>query len=436
MHGTPLERFQELLRIPTMAGHDEAFALFAATLARLYPAVHAALELEVVGAHSLLFRWVGSGEADPLVLMAHQDVVPASDEGWTHPPFGAELTGEGDEQVLWSRGSLDDKGPLVAVLEAVERLLAAGFTPARDVYLSFGHDEETYGTGAESIVALLASRGVRAALVLDEGGAIVDDAFPGVTVPVAAVGVSEKGIANVMLSVRQEGGHASTPPRLAATVRLARAITRLEKRQFPTTMSPAIERMVLAVGRHAHGALGILFRGVRVTRPLVTAAFARVSDETRAMVRTTMAVTELRGSAAANVLAESASATVNVRIAVGSSVAEAERHIRRAIDDPRVSVSVEHASEPSPISPSDGAAWDAIVRSIEHAHPGTAVVPYVMYAASDARHFTRISDHVYRFFPFHLTREERATLHAIDERIHVATWLQGIAFYEELVRTF
>jgi carboxypeptidase PM20D1 len=248
--------------------------------------------------------------------------------------------------------------------------------------------------------------------------------------------VSEKGLANVVLAVRKEGGHASTPPRLAATVRLARAIMRLERRQFPTTMSPAIERMVLAVGQHAHGALGVLFRGVRLTRPLVTAAFARVSDETRAMVRTTMAVTELRGSAAPNVLAESASATVNVRIAVGSSVAEMERHIRRAVADDRVTVTVEHASEPSPISPSEGPAWDAIVHSIEHAHPGVAVVPYVMYAASDARHFTRISDHVYRFFPFHLTREERGTLHAIDERIHVSTWLAGIRFYSELVRSF
>jgi len=434
-----IERFRSLLKLSTISHADESqtdwavFDRFIERVQSLYPALHAVLDRELVAGHSLLYRWRGAGTDDPTVLMAHYDVVPATDEGWDHPPFAATIVGADAEEVIWGRGTLDDKGALVSVLEAVERLVVAGFTPANDVYLSFGHNEETAGNGAEAAVAVLAGRGIRPALVIDEGGAIVEGAFPGVTKPVAVVGVSEKGLTSIVLSVAQVGGHASTPPKLTATVRLARAIVRLAARPFPASFSPTNARMIRVLGAHASGAIGVAFRNLWLTRPLLLSLFGRLGDETSAMIRTTAAVTKLSGSAAANVLAEHASATVNIRVAVGSSVDEAIAHVRRAIRDDAVGIEVLERSEPSPVSPANGRAWDLLSRAVDETYPGTVVTPYIQLGASDSRRFTEISDYVYRFSPFEMSKDERATLHARNERIHVSTWLRGIDFYERLV---
>ncbi|GAB3606833.1 M20 family peptidase [Conyzicola nivalis] len=438
-----LARFRALVRIPTVSRLDGSqtdlaqFDLFVNTLPELYPALHGALEREFVDGHSMLYRWAGSEpDGDPTVLMAHYDVVPAAEEGWTLPPFAAEIvTGGGAHggDLLWGRGTLDDKGALVSILEAVEARVLEGFRPRHDVYLSFGHNEETTGAGAAAIVDELERRGIRPALVLDEGGAVVEGIFPGVAKPSAVVGVSEKGITSLTLTVRQQGGHASTPPRLTATGRLARAIVRLDAKPFPARFSPTNLEMISTLGAHATGPLKWVFGNLWLTRPLLLRLFARLGDETNAMVRTTQAVTQLGGSQAANALAERATATVNVRVAVGSSVADAVAHVRSAIGDDAVQIEVEHPSEPSPVSPTTGPAWNLLARTIEQSFEGVVVTPYIQLGASDSRHFTRISRHVYRFSPFEMTAEQRGTLHAVNERIDVDTWLRGVRFYERLL---
>lgn len=428
------------MRIPTVSRLDETetdwqqFDRFVETLPELYPALHGALERELIGGRSMLYRWAGTeSDGDPTVLMAHYDVVAATDDGWLHPPFGAEIVPDDDGDLIWGRGTLDDKGALVSVLEAVEARVLAGFRPRNDVYLSFGHNEETTGAGAVAIVAVLESRGIRPALVIDEGGAVVEGIFPGVAKPSAVIGVSEKGITSVMLTVEQLGGHASTPPRLTATARLARAIVRLNAKPFPARFSATNLEMIATLGAHATGPLKWVFGNLWLTRPLLLALFARLGDETNAMVRTTQAVTQLSGSQAANALAERAVATVNVRVAVGSSVEEATRHIRSAVGDEAVRIEALHPSEPSPVSPTTGPAWELLSRTISATFDGVIVTPYIQLGASDSRHFTRISEHVYRFSPFEMTGEQRATLHAVNERIGVTTWLRGITFYERLI---
>ena len=438
---TPIERFRELLRIPTISRLDPAqvdwnhFDRFVALLPELYPGVHKSLTREIVAEHSLLYRWAGRSPEAPTVLLAHYDVVAASDERWKHPPFGAELVETPDGTELWARGALDDKGALVSILEAVEQCLADGIVPANDIYLSFGHDEETVGSGSRAIVALLESRGIRPALLVDEGGAVVEDIFPGVTGPIAVVGVSEKGITSVELTVVQDGGHASTPPRLSATARLARAIVRLDAAPFRARFSPTNLEMIRTVGAHARQPYRWLFTNQWLTRGILLALFSRLGDETRAMVRTTAVVTRLAGSDAENALAEKATATVNMRVAVGATVEECVTHIRRAIRDDRVQVTPLNPSEPSPISPTSGAQWDAVRRAIEATYPGVIVTPYIQLGASDSRHFTGICDAVYRFTPFEISLAERGTLHAVNERIRVATWLRGIEFYATLIRS-
>ena len=435
-----IARFQALVRIPTVSRLDETetdwgqFERFVEALPGLYPALHGALDRELVAGHSMLYRWAGSeAGGDPTVLMAHYDVVPATDDGWVHPPFAAEIVQGETGDLLWGRGTLDDKGALVSILEAVEARVLAGFRPRHDVYLSFGHNEETAGSGAASLVAELASRGVSPRLVLDEGGAVIEKVFPGVRRPSAVVGVSEKGMANISLTVEQSGGHASTPPRMTATVRLARALVRLNARRFPASLTAPNIEMIRTIGAHSTPLLRFVFTRVDTFRRPLLALFARLSDETNAMVRTTAAVTQLRASDSANALAERAVAVVNTRIAIDSTVEKTLTHIRRAIRDPLVVVAASTPSEPSPVSPSSGEAWQLISEAISAVYPRAIVSPYVMLGASDARHFTTISPFVYRFTPFEMSSDERATLHAIDERMHVGTFLSGIRFYRTLI---
>ena len=444
-------RFRELLQIPTVSHADESlidwhpFDVFLGAVQRLYPRLHATLEREVIDGHSLLYRWPGSVSggpdggtddpfADPLVLMAHLDVVPVVDAEWEHDPFAADIVGDGEDAEIHARGAIDDKGALVAILEAVESLVADGFTPARDIYLSFGHNEETAGGGARAIVAALTARGVRPGLVLDEGGAVVDGVVPGVTVPTAMVGVAERGVMTLMLTARENGGHASTPPAVPATARLARAVDRIHRHPFPTRIAPPVRALFTTIAPHAPQPLRWVFGNLALTGALLARVFPRLGPEMNAMVRTTAVATELSGAPGENVLATTARASINIRLLTGDTVESATTRIRRVVADPAVEIEVRHGSDPSPVSPWKGEAWQRIAGAVASGLSDQIVTtPYIQLGASDSRWFTAISDHVYRFTPFHLTRAERDALHSHNERIRVGVWLRGIGFYRDLI---
>nr|WP_208379996.1 M20/M25/M40 family metallo-hydrolase [Microbacterium endophyticum] len=428
------------MRIPTVSHVDEehtnwsAFAEFAAALERLYPATHAALSRETVDEHSLLYRWRGRTAEESLVLMAHMDVVPVVAAEWDHDPFGATLVGAGDDATIHARGAIDDKGALVGILEAVESLVSEEYVPAHDIYLAFGHNEETAGGGARALARTLKENGIRPALVLDEGGAVVDGAIPGISIPTAMVGVAERGIMTVVLTARESGGHASTPLRLPATARLARAITRLSRRPFHARISPPVRAMFRTLSTSAPGALGWAFRHIRLTAPLVALVLSRLGPEMNATVRTTAVVTELSGAPAENVLATTARASVNVRILTGETVASVRERMRRVIADPKVEIDVRHDSEPSPISPWRGEPWRRIATAVATAiGPDVVTTPYLQSGATDSRWFTGLSENVYRFAPFHLSKGEREALHSHNERIRVESWLAGVRFYRSLM---
>ncbi|WP_291756572.1 M20/M25/M40 family metallo-hydrolase [Cellulomonas sp. 73-92] len=412
-------------------GAPSPFDAFRDALRELYPRVHAQLEVERVARHGLLLRWRGASDERPVVLMAHQDVVPVVPAEWTS---GDPFSGEIRDGSVWGRGTLDDKGSLAVLLEAVESLLGEGFVPAQDVWLSLGDDEEIAGISADAAVARLRELGVRPWLVLDEGGAVVTGAFPGVEAPIAVVGVTEKGILDVEMSTAAAGGHASTPERGGATWRLARAITRLEAHPFPPAMTGPVLEMVDGLGRHSSPVLRSLFAFAGPLAPVLARVFTRVSPETNAMVRTTVVATMLEGAPGANVVATSARANLNVRIAPGETVASVLARLRRVIADDEVDLRVVASTEPSPVSPTDAPQFALVRSAVGAAYPDALVSPYVMLAASDARHFTSIAQHVYRFSPFAMTREQREGLHGNDEHVTVDALGRGVVFYRALLR--
>lgn len=431
---------KEVLRLHTVASDDPdrtdpaPFVELHAVLRRHFPRVHEAGEVVDVPPHGLLIRVPADPgsptcDADPVVLMAHMDVVPIGDESlWTHPPLAAEVV----DGVIWGRGTLDDKGQLVAVMAAVESLLAEGLAPARDVWLSFGSDEEVMGTCALAAVELLRERGVRPWFVLDEGGAVASDAFPGVTRPLGVVGVSEKGVLSLRLTASGRGGHASRPAKGGPAARIAAAITRLERHPFPAHASPATLEMLGRLVPHLPRALRPVVARAERAPSLLARVLVAAGPEAAALARTTVAVTTLSGSPAINVSPTSVVAGLNLRIAVGETTAAATERIRRVVGR-TIDVEVAEAHEPSPLSPTDDPAFALLERTVTTVFPEAVPVPYVMYAATDARHFTTICPRVYRFAPFRMSAEQRESIHSYDERLGVQDFLDGVRWYRTLL---
>ena len=429
-------RLAELLRIPTVSSRNPAevdpaaFAAFRQRLADLYPETHRALDREVLGDGALLYRWRSGADRPPMVLMAHYDVVPVAGQEWSRDPFSGAV----EDGAVHGRGAIDDKGTLVAILEAVESLVATGFVPARDVYLSFGNDEEIAGVGAQLAVEALGSRGVRPWAVLDEGGAVVSGVFPGVPGRAAVVGLAEKGLLDVELTATDPGGHASAPVRGGAPARLARAILRIEDDPFPARVHDVVLGMIDALGRYAPPGYRAVFAHARFLRPALALLLSRASREANALVRTTVAITQLEGSRAPNVLATRARAHANIRIALGETVASTMDRLRRVIDDPSIELRVVDGTDPSPVSRADNEAFGLVGAAVRSVYPDAAVAPYVMVQASDARHFSQICDSVYRFMPFDLSRAQLASLHAADEHLSIAALHRGAGFFRSLLR--
>jgi carboxypeptidase PM20D1 len=429
-------KLQALVRIPTVSHRDPAlvdtaaFDAFLAELERQFPLLHERLASTRIEDHALLLHWPGHRSERPVVLMAHLDVVPV-DEGapWQHPPFNADLV----DGAVWGRGTLDDKGALTAICEAVETLLEAGHTPAQDVWLSFGCDEEVSGSSARSAVAELVRRGVRPWLVLDEGGAVAHEAFPGVAAPIGVIGVGEKGTTSLRLRVEGRGGHASTPARHGPTARLARAVLRLERAPLPASLPAPTVELLRRMAPHAIPALRPVLANAARLRPLVTRALVAAGPESAALTRTTVAVTTLSGSPALNVIASTATAGVNLRITVGDTVAGVLEHLRRAIADDEVQIEVVDQNEPSPLSPVDDEAFRLLEAVIGELFPDAVPAPYLMLAATDARFFTTICERVYRFAPFRMTKAQRESIHAHDEHLTVDAFLDGVAWYRHLI---
>lgn len=425
------ERLSRMVRIDTTTdGPDGPFAQFEALLSAEYPRLHARLAREKVTDRGMLFHWKGASPDRPVVLMAHYDVVPAVDtESWQ--PFDGRI----EDGVVWGRGTLDDKGPLLVIMEAIENLVADNFTPAQDVYLSFGGNEESYGTAAKAIAAQFEARGIIPWLVIDEGGAVVDAPLRYVPVPAAMVGVGEKGVMTVRLSVAAEGGHASAPPSRPPATRLARAVVRLERNPFPARVPKPFRQMIARFEPHVSLRHRLPLKLLRLLHGPAARIHAGQGGEAAALMRTTIVTTMLNGGTAPNVLASSLTAVLNIRIAQGETVQAVVDTIQRTIADDGVVVEIEEASEPSPLSPTDNEQFALIAAAVEATYPGTVTAPYVVMAATDSRHFHRFSPAVYRFAPLAMTAEQRASIHGSGEHVTIDSLERGERFFQVLIRS-
>jgi carboxypeptidase PM20D1 len=432
-----ISHFADMIRCKTISYYEDEridkaeFAKFRALLKQHYPNVTAKCTYEEIGPSGVLFTLKGKSSEKPAVFMSHYDVVPVNEEQWTKPAFDGLI----QDGILWGRGTLDTKGTLLGVMEAAEHLLKGGFVPENDMYFAFAGDEEVAGKSQPVIVETMRSRGIVPALVLDEGGAVVEGIFPGVKQPCALIGIAEKGLMDAQFVIEGAGGHASSPPPHTGIGRLAAAVTRIEAKPFPVTLTKPVAEMFDTLGRRSSFAFKLIFANLWCFLPLLDAMCKKSGGELNAMMRTTCAFTMAEGSKASNVLPPRARMVANLRIISSSTMEGTLAHLKTLVADEGIATSILHGTDPCSISRTEGYGWEKLTHAIAQTWPEAEVSPYLMFAASDSRHYSAISENVYRFSTMELTKEERAGIHGHDEHIPLEKIIKTVQFYVRLMQT-
>ena len=415
-----------------------AFLGFHDFLARNFPKAHAAMRREIISELSLLYTWPGADTTlEPVVLMGHMDVVPVPQENradWMHDPFSGDIAGG----YVWGRGTLDDKTTVIAILEAIEILAAQGVVPQRTVYLMFGHDEEVGGRyGARAMVDTLIARGVKPALVLDEGGVMATGVVPGVEGTAAVIGIAEKGYLSLRLKSKAQGGHSSMPPARTAVGALGRAIAALEADQFPTSLAGPPRQMLEAMAPYVSFTNRLVLANLWVTAPLLERMLLDAPTGA-AMIRTTIAPTILSAGVKDNVLPPEATAVVNFRILPGETQESVMARVRDVISDTMITVEPTDSARtnPSPVSDTKSPAYNLIANTIRTLAPGEQipVLPYLVMGGTDAKYWGDHSDRVFRFLAVRLAEGDQSRIHGVNERLAVVEYANAVGFFARLLQ--
>lgn len=442
--GEAHERLAESIRIQTLSNGDprshelKPFDAFHRWADESFPRVHAELERHEIKPCSSYYVWPGTDtDARPVLFAGHIDVVPVEPHElpeWTHPPFsGAVVDG-----YIWGRGALDDKIGVVGLLEAIEALLADGFSPRRSLFFAFGCDEEVGGRlGASRIAEHFSDEGLSFEWVLDEGHVITRGIFPGVDNPIAFIGLSEKGFATLELNVSAEGGHSSMPPTQTAVGILSRAVARVESNPVSASVNEPVRAMFETLAPEMGGLNRAVFRNLWLLEPIVVRVLT-AKKTTNATVRTTTAATIFKAGVQDNVLPRRATAMINFRLVPGHDIEFIRDYVEEVVDDDRVEIRIPERgfkSNPSPVSDAGAAGFRIVAAAVRGAFGKDYLVsPSLTVGGTDSRYYADIADNVYRFLPVELTAQDTRRIHGIDERVSLENYKKAVDFYRMTLR--
>jgi len=431
------EKLGAMIRVPTVSKHEyedlSEFYRFHAVLEQLFPLIHQNLQKTVLNG-TLLYRWKGSDEKLlPILLMGHQDVVPASDEGWSVPAYSGIVK----DGCIYGRGAMDCKSTMYVELQAVEELLSEGFVPPCDVYLEYSINEETGGDGAAAAMRYLRDKGIRLALVIDEGGAIIDEAVPGMTKPYAVLGVTEKGYMDVKITARGKGGHSSTPPRNTPAARLFAFANEIErKRPFRKKLLPETEEMFRRMAPSFPFPMRLVLGNIWLFRPLLMALMPMVSPFGEAIMATTCCFTMMQGSSAANVIPKEPYLVANLRTSVHQSCEESLAVLRKFARKYDLELEVLLQRDASAVSNIHSKQYAYVEQCIGRHFPDVGIAPYVIMGGTDCRHFHALTENALRFAPVRATTAQNASCHAVDENVTVRSLAEGVQFFKMFLKEY
>lgn len=431
-----LDAFCDVIKCKTVSYYDQEkeddkeFDKLLSIIPKLFETLYKYAERLDFDGRGVLFRIKGQTNGDPTVLMAHYDVVPVTLDKWTKDPFGAEIV----DGKIYGRGTVDTKITFCNSLFAVNTLLEQGFTPKCDIYLAYSGSEETMGNGALEIVKYFKEKGITPALVLDEGGAVVEKVFPGVKNPCGLIGIAEKGMIDISYTVNSKGGHASAPKPHTPIGMLAKAVTKVENNPFPFSMTKPAKEMFDTLGRHSNFVYRMIFANLWLFKGILNMICKKSGGEINALLRTTVAFTQASGSEAPNVIPPTAKVVSNSRISPDETVKSTLDRIKKIVGDETVEIAEINSREPSRISTTDCEGYDRIKSAVVQTWDNVLVAPYLMVQCSDSRHYGEISDKVYRFSSVDLTADERSRVHGNDEHIRLDAFYRSVEFYLRLVK--
>ena len=406
------------------------FEKFHKTLEELFPNVHATCEKHNFDG-SLLYKWTGKSSENPILFMSHQDVVEATGV-WEHEPFSGDIDEDGN---VWGRGTVDTKGSLFCIFTALEELIADGYVPECDVYIGSSCTEEWSGDGAPKTVDYLHKNGIKLALVLDEGGMIIEEPVGGVKGIYGMVGVVEKGYGDVKFTARSNGGHASAPKKNSPLVRLGKFMIDVEKNYpFRSEFSPTVEEMFRRMAPNMDFGMKLIFANMWLFKPLLVKLLPVISPAAGAMIRTTIAFTTAKGSDGLNVLPQEAYVTGNMRYIQHQPTDECIEIISNIAKKYDIETEVIYADQPCPVVDFNGDGFKLVEAVAAEVFPGLGVSPYCMTGGTDAKYYSKVSDNCIRFAPLYINGQQYGSIHALNENINQGVLPKAVDFYKTVIK--
>lgn len=405
------------------------FLEFHELLEELFPNIHKTCEKHVFNG-SLLFKWRGKGNHEPILFMSHHDVVEANGT-WEHEPFSGDIDESGR---VWGRGTVDTKASLFCLFMAAEELIAAGYEPECDVYLASSCTEEWGGEGAPATVQYLKEQGVKLGLVLDEGGMILEEPIGGVLGTYGMVGVLEKGYGDLKFIARSNGGHASAPKKNSPLVRLGMFMSEVEKHYpFQHHFNETVEEMFTRMAPNMNFGMKLIFANLWLFKPLLTRLLPAINSTAGAMIRTTIAFTMAKGAEGLNVLPQEAYVTANLRFSPHQDDKESIALISALAKKYDLETEVIYSVPPCPVVDYKAEPFRRLEAVAEEIYPGVGICPYVMTGGTDAKYYVEVSEHCLRFAPLYIDKQQYAGIHGLNENIYQGALPMGVDFYKRMI---
>ena len=434
---TCAQKLGDMVRVPTVSKNEDEdlsqFYKYHEVLEELFPNVHKTFEKTVLNG-TLLYKWQGTDPARrPILFMGHQDVVPANDHGWKCPAYSGEVI----DGAIYGRGSMDCKSTMFVELQALEELIEEGFVPPCDIYLEYAINEETGGDGAASAVRYLKEKGIELALVIDEGGAVVDRPIAGMDRQFAVIGVTEKGYMDLKISAKGKGGHSSTPPRNTPAARLFAFANEIEKkRPFKKHLIPEVYEMFDSMAPSFGFGMRLLLGNIWLFKPLLIKLMPIVSPFGEAILSTTCCFTMMKGSDACNVIPKEPYLVANLRTSVHQNCEESLAVLKKYADKYDLEIEVIQARDASPVSNIHSKEYAYLTDCIKKQFPDVGVAPYVIMGGTDCRHFHALTENALRFCPVRMSNEQNAACHAVNENVTLSALAEGVRFFKYFIKNY